>query len=92
MALKKDAKIFWKLLDRLKENHKNDFINRIPEQKWKKTFESILRSENEPVYPPDCSDVGPLDYEIMIEELTEASYIRCLSAPTLARSKLRGCG
>ncbi len=77
MALnRKDGKTFWKLLDRLKENPKNDFfINRIQEQKWKNTFEGILRNENEPIYPPDCSDVGPLDYEITLEELTEGSYI-----------------
>lgn len=76
MALnKKDDKKFWKLLDRLKENRKNDFISRISEQKWKDTFEGILRRENGPIYPPDCSDIGPLDYEITIEELREASYI-----------------
>ena len=49
--------------------------SRIPEQNLKETFEGILRRKDDPVYPPDCTDRGPLDYEITIEELKDASYI-----------------
>ena len=77
MALsKKDSKTFWKLLGRLKENDKNDlFMNKIPEHKWKSTFEGILRNVKEPSYPPDSTETGPLDFEITLEELKEASYV-----------------
>ena len=77
MALnRKNSKMFWKLLGRLKENDKNDlFINKISAHKWKTSFEGILRNEIEPECPPDSCEKGPLDFEITIKELNEASYI-----------------
>ena len=77
MALnRKNSKTFWKLLGRLKEKDKNDlFINKISAHKWKSSFEGILRNEIEPECPPDSYEKGPLDFEITIKELNEASYI-----------------
>ena len=64
------------MLGRLKENDKNDlFINKISAHKWKSSFEGILRNEIEPECPPDSYEKGPLDFEITIKELNEASYI-----------------
>ena len=77
MALnKKNSKQFWKLLDKLKEpKHDTDFVRSISEQNWKQYFESILIGEKQPQYPCDCTDRGPLDGKISLEELKEASYI-----------------
>ena len=73
---KKDQKLFWKLLDKL-QNKSDDIIkNNISAQKWKNHFESILQSKS-PLgkYPSDSQEVGPLDYDIDLEEMLKASYV-----------------
>ena len=71
-----DGKKFWKLLDKLKAEKQNEiFIERMGAQKLKTSFESILRDKNEPICPPDSTKNGPLDNEITIEELKNASYV-----------------
>ena len=73
---KNDSKKFWKLLDKLKAEDYNDiFIERMGSRKIKTAFESILRAKNDPTCPPDSKDKGPLDYEITLEELKNASYV-----------------
>ena len=73
---RKNGRKFWKLVDKLDLQKKNyDFLSSIPTEKWENHFNSILRGGNEPAYPPDCTDKGPLDYEITSEELENAKYI-----------------
>ena len=39
-------------------------------------MESILNDDTPEIkYPPECSDVGPMDGIITLEELSKASYI-----------------
>ena len=72
---KKDKKLFWKLLDKL-EMRKNDVLkNYIPASKWNDHFKNILINQNEPVFPQDSQEQGPLDYLITKEELKGGSYI-----------------
>ena len=73
---KKDSKKFWKLLDKLKmSNNDKDFISSISEKYWKQYFGSILTKKDDPEYPDNCIDEGPLDFDITLAELKEASYI-----------------
>ena len=73
---RKNGRIFWKLLDKidLKKNDK-DFVKNIPMNRWVEHFKKVLKGNNDPNYPQDCTDIGPLDYEITLEELNESSYI-----------------
>ena len=73
---RKNGKIFWKLLDKinLKKNEK-DFVSNIPIREWTEHFKKVLVGKNDPVYPQDCADTGPLDYPITLDELKYASYI-----------------
>ena len=73
---RKNGRKFWKLLDKLDLQKKNnDFLSSIPTEKWENHFNGILRGGKDPVYPTDCTDCGPLDYEITAEELEDAKYI-----------------
>ena len=74
---KGDQIFFWKLLGKL-ENPKTNllFQNTIPLTKWKTHFKSILNDDTREIkYPPECSDFGPMDGIITLEELSKASYI-----------------
>ena len=73
---RKNGRIFWKLLDKidLKKNDK-DFVKNIPMNRWVEHFKKVLKGNNDPNYPQDCTDIGPLDFEITLEELNESSYI-----------------
>ena len=44
-------------------------------RKWTEHFKKVLVSKNDPIYPQDCTDTGPLDYPITLDELKYASYI-----------------
>ena len=74
-STKTDQKTFWKLLDKIHTKSKK-VNNSISGKNWENHFKSILRS-NHPtlVYPDNSLEEGPLDYEIVLEELLEASYI-----------------
>ena len=43
--------------------------------KIESAFESILRTKNDPVCPTDSMEKGPLDSEIISEELKNGSYV-----------------
>ena len=70
-----DSKRFWQSLNRLSDGKKPDFISKISPKSWIEHFEKIRNNENEPNYPPDSAEEGPLDYEITLDELLEASKI-----------------
>ena len=73
---KKDQKLFWKLLDKLQHNSDDIIKNNISGDKWEKHFKSVLQSKiTTAKYPPDSREVGPLDYNIELEEMLKASYI-----------------
>ena len=76
MKLKRnEPRIFWKLLDKLDHKSKNQ-PSPISGEKWKKHFISILQTKMEnPNYPPDSVEEGPLDYNISTKELLKGSYI-----------------
>ena len=78
MKLKRnDQRIFWKLLDKLQSCRKTDSsISKISGEKWKNHFKSILQSKRNKIdIPPASLELGPLDYEINVEEMLKASYI-----------------
>ena len=72
---RKDHKVFWKLLDKLKNRTRDKFMDHIPPQKWNEHFKQILRDEREPNYPPNSLENGPLDCPITADELEKASYV-----------------
>ena len=73
---KGEGKKFWKSLDKLDfSKNMNDYVDKISIDSWREHFNSIYCDEQEPIYPPDCNDEGPLDHEITMEELIEASYV-----------------
>ena len=73
---KGEGKKFWKSLDKLDfSKNMNDCVDKISIDSWREHFNSIYCDEQEPMYPPDCNDEGPLDHEITMEELIEASYV-----------------
>ena len=73
---RKNGKKFWKLLDKLNLNRDDKhFVSNIPMDKWTNHFSKVLKGAKEPNYPSDCSDIGPLDFEISTEEMNEAAGI-----------------
>ena len=73
---KGEGKKFWKSLDKLDfSKNMNDCVDKISIDSWREHFKAIYCDEQEPLYLPYCNDEGPLDYEITMEELTEASYV-----------------
>ena len=50
-------------------------MSSISEHSWINHFEGIRGGGNEPVYPPDSTEDGPLDYEITSQELLDATTI-----------------
>ena len=72
---KKDQNLFWKLLDKLQDKS-NNVKNNISAQKWKTHFQSILQSKTPAMkYPSDSQEVGPLDYNIDLDEMLKAFYV-----------------
>ena len=71
-----EGKKFWNSLNKL-DNKKmtNNCISSISQDSWIEHFESIRCGENEPTYPPDCNEDGPLDFEISEQELLGATSI-----------------
>ena len=71
-----EGKKFWNSLNKL-DNKKmaNNCISSISQDSWIKHFESIRCGESEPIYPPDCTEDGPLDFEISEQELLGATSI-----------------
>ena len=73
---KKDQKMFWKLLDKLSGSTKDLFQDSISSERWQGHFKGVLRDDSREInYPLNTTKVGPLDYEITIEELKKASYV-----------------
>ena len=72
----KDQKMFWKLLDKLHPKEDNSLVAKISGDRWVNHFKSTFTSTREDMaYPPDSLTPGPLDYEITVHELLNASYI-----------------
>ena len=73
---RREGKKFWKCLNKL-DSYKSDesFITKISAENWIKHFEDTLIGTKEPIYSRNSVDQGPLDYDITLEEITEASYI-----------------
>ena len=73
---RKEQKVFWKLLDKLQPRSKDDSpLHKIPGVMWNNHFKSILQTKNKMNIPPDSLEIGPLDYDISIEEMFDATYI-----------------
>ena len=70
-----EGKKFWNSLNKLDNEKKNNFVSNISQESWINHFESVRYDENEPTYPPDSTEDGPLDYEITIQELLDASSV-----------------
>ena len=71
-----ESKTFWNTLNKL-DNKKgiSNYVNNISQQSWVNHFEGIRCGQNEPVYPPDCMEEGPLDHKIILQELLDATSI-----------------
>jgi hypothetical protein len=73
---KKNTKIFWKLLDKLKPKREDDTLKSgISGNRWLNHFKSIFTSDKTFSYPTNPHIHGPLDYTITNEELNDASYV-----------------
>ena len=71
---KKEQKIFWKLLEKLKTSKTDLFKNTISGNRWNDHFKEILRDETrEIIYPVNILEQGPLDNKITTVELCKAS-------------------
>lgn len=96
MSLKKrEQKLFWRLLDKLDNKKDNIFKDHISGDRWTHHFKKVLRDEaRDIVYPPNSDSTGPLDYEITLQELIEASYVLRLnksSASDLISNEMIRC-
>ena len=71
-----ESKKIWNTLNKL-DNEKgiSNYVSSISEHSWINHFEGIRGGGNEPVYPPDSTEDGPLDYEITSQELLDATTI-----------------
>ena len=73
---RKSLRFFWKLLDKLNvKNSEKEFKKGISGNRWKSHFESLFSKSDEIKIPDSHDTTGPLDYDITLEELNEASYI-----------------
>ena len=73
---RKNSRFFWKLLDKLNlKNSDNEFKKGISGNRWKTHFQSLFSRSGETKIPDNHDINGPLDFDITLEELTEASYI-----------------
>ena len=73
---KTEGNKFWNLLSKLgNDKEEIDYATYISQNSWVNHFEEIRCGENEPTYPPDSTEEGPLDHDITIEELIAASKI-----------------
>ena len=66
-----ESKKFWNSLKRLNKEQEMDYVSCISQQSWIEHFKKIRRAEEEPIYPPDFEEPGPLDYPITLDELEE---------------------
>ena len=71
----KDSKRFWISLKKLNNEKEADYISCISHDSWVHHFQKVRTAEKDPVYPPDDVNEGPLDYEISLEELDDASGV-----------------
>ena len=74
---RRNSRFFWKLLDKLNiKTNENLFKSKISGNRWKSHFQELFSKNNDNIPIPDSpSTTGPLDYEINLEELEDASYI-----------------
>lgn len=77
MALnRKEGKLFWKSLNKLDNKKSNEtFTSTISPESWINQFKETLISSKEPIYPTNSVEQGPLDQDIILEELKEAAYV-----------------
>ena len=68
----KESKKFWIALKKLNNEKEVDYISCISQESWVDHFQKVRRADNDPGYPPDDENEGPLDYEISLEELNGA--------------------
>ena len=71
----RESKKFWNSLKKLNNEKEIDYVSYISQQSWIDHFKKVRTTENDPKYPPDDTDDGPLDYEISDEELDDASGV-----------------
>ena len=71
----KESKKFWISLRKLNNEKEADYISCISHDSWVGHFQKIRCTDNEPEYPPDDENEGPLDYEISLDELEGASGV-----------------
>ena len=74
---RKDAKTFWKLLDKLDKKQRPDLLELgISTNKWVDHFKNVLYNPSESKkLPKNTKEKGPLDFAISDEEIKLGSYI-----------------
>ena len=73
---KKDQKQFWKLVNKLTPSTPNNIMTNTSADTWRTHFKSILHNRNAlDNFVPDSVEDGPLDFEITLDEMLNASYI-----------------
>ena len=65
----------WNSLKKLNNEQEADYISCISQQSWVDHFKKVRTADNDPSYPLDDINDGPLDYEISDEELDDASGV-----------------
>ena len=71
----RESKKLWNSLKKLNNEKEIDYVSYISQQSWIDHFKKVRTADNDPNYPPDDTDDGPLDYDISNEELDDASGI-----------------
>ena len=74
---RRDAKIFWKLLDKLYQKQGDDILKgSISPNKWVGHFKDVLYNPNTPKkLPKNTKETGPLDFAVSDEEIKLGAYI-----------------
>ena len=73
---RKNSRFFWKLLHKLNtKTNESKFKKGISASRWKAHFQKLFTKNDNSDIPNSPSSIGPLDYDITLEELENASYI-----------------
>ena len=73
---KKDVKLFWKIVGKLNsQTSRENTSDYISADTWVRHFRTILNSKKGRPYPTQYAMNGPLDYEILLDEMIKASSI-----------------
>ena len=89
----KDQKFFWKMLKKISPN-KNFTTGGIDPNTFVDYFRNILTSKNPIDIPEDSNEIGPLDYNISLEELKKVSSIlkpgKALGVDNISNEMIQG--